>query len=148
MPVFIKKALINAPLKVVFGFHERDDVLALLSPAFLPVRVLRRSGGIAPGARVELRVGIFRWVALHTACERDRFFVDEQIEGPFAAWVHRHEFTSEGNKTTLTDRVEYQLKGGRLVNRLFGWPTNLGLGWMFRHRHRITKRVCEAGTVR
>ena len=144
MPVFIKKTLINAPLRVVFGFHEREDVLALLSPTFLPIRVLRRSGGIAAGAEIQLRMGIFHWLAAHTAYERDRFFVDEKIEGPFATWVHRHEFVSEGNKTTLTDRIEYRLKGGRLVNWLFGWLVNLGLGWMFSHRHRVTRRVCEA----
>jgi ligand-binding SRPBCC domain-containing protein len=130
---------------VVFGFHERDDALALLSPAFPRVRVLRRSGGIAAGARVELRVGIFHWVAIHTGYERDRFFVDEQIAGPFASWLHRHEFAGEDGKTLLTDRVEYQLKGGRLVNWMFGWLANVGLQWMFSRRHRVTRRMCETG---
>ena len=42
-----------------------------------------KSGGLAPGSRVELRVGfLFNWVALHTAYERNRLFVDEQIAGP------------------------------------------------------------------
>ena len=38
--------------------------------------------------------------------------MDEQIQGPFAKWVHRHEFEDIGGKTRLTDRVAYQLPGG------------------------------------
>ena len=41
---------------------------------------------------MELQVGWSRWVALHTAYEKNRLFVDEQIDGPFARWIHRHEF--------------------------------------------------------
>jgi ligand-binding SRPBCC domain-containing protein len=92
---------------------------------------------------VELRVGLFSWVALHTAYDKDRLFVDEQIKGPFAKWVHRHEFEDTDGKTRLTDRVEYQLPGGPIINVLFGWMVNLGLKRMFHHRHRVTKQVCE-----
>lgn len=135
--------VIDAPVGVVFGFHEREDALALLSPAFPQVRMTGRTSGIKAGARVELRVGGMKWVALHTAYEKDRLFVDEQIEGPFAKWVHRHEFENVEGKTRLTDRVEYLLPGGPLVNSLLRGITNVGLRRMFRHRHGVTKRMCE-----
>jgi ligand-binding SRPBCC domain-containing protein len=93
--------------------------------------------------RVELRVGLIRWVALHTAYEKDRLFVDEQIRGPFAKWVHRHEFEAAGGKTRLTDRIEYELPGGPLVNKLFGWTVIPGLRNMFASRHRVTREICE-----
>jgi ligand-binding SRPBCC domain-containing protein len=143
MRLFVKSVLIDASIGDVFRFHEREDALALLSPPFPPVRLTSRTGGIEAGARVELRVGILRWVALHTAYERDRLFVDEQIQGPFAKWIHRHEFEDIGVKTRLTDRIEYELPGGLLVNMLFGWTVSLGLRNMFAHRHRVTKEVCE-----
>jgi ligand-binding SRPBCC domain-containing protein len=143
LPVFVKSVLIYAPVEEVFRFHERDDALALLTPPFPPVRMLSHTDGIEIGARVELRVGVFRWVALHTAYEKNRLFEDRQIQGPFANWVHRHEFKPAGNATRLTDRIEYELPGGPLVNRLFGWIVNLGLVNMFRHRHRVTKEICE-----
>jgi len=136
--------VIDAPVSVVFGFHEREDALALLSPAFPPVRMVSRTSGIEAGARVELRVGGMKWVARHTAYEKDRLFVDEQIEGPFAKWVHRHEFENVAGKTRLTDRVEYLLLGGPLVNSLLSGFTNAGLRRMFRHRHGVTKRMCES----
>jgi len=143
VPTFVESVLIDAPVDAVFRFHEREDALALLTPLFPPVRMISRTGGIRTGARVELRVGLFRWVALHTAYEKDRLFVDEQIHGPFAKWVHRHEFEAAGAKTRLTDRIAYELPGGSLVNMLLSWTVSLGLRNMFAHRHRVTKEVCE-----
>jgi len=135
--------VIDAPVAEVFGFHERPDALERLSPAFPPVRVTARTGeGIESGARVELRVGLFRWVAHHTAYERNRLFVDELVQGPFAKWIHRHEFEAVGSKTRLTDRIEYELPGGPLVNLLFAWTVSLGLRNMFAHRHAVTREAC------
>lgn len=148
MPVFSRSVTIQAPASAVFAFHEREDALRLLSPAFPPVRVVRRTGGIETGSRVELRIGPVRWIALHTAFAKDRFFVDEQLEGPFARWIHRHEFEALGDATRLTDRIEYLLPGGKWINRLFAWAVHPGLHQMFRHRHRITKRCCETAAQR
>lgn len=143
MPTFLRSVMIDAPVEKVFAFHEREDALDLLSPAFPPVRVVGKAGGIEAGARVELKIGPFRWTALHSAFEKNRFFEDRQIRGPFARWIHRHEFESVRGATRLTDRIEYRLPGGDWPNRLLVWATNFGLRQMFRHRHRVTKRLCE-----
>ncbi|MEP7118769.1 MAG: SRPBCC family protein [Acidobacteriota bacterium] len=145
MPVFVRSLVMRAPVATVFAFHERDDALARLSPPFPRVRVVRREGGIRPGARVELRIGPVRWLALHTDYVPNVLFVDEQIQGPFAAWVHRHEFTALAATTTrLTDRVTFRLRGGTLVNTLFGGLVAWSLVPMFRFRHRVTRAACES----
>jgi ligand-binding SRPBCC domain-containing protein len=144
MAAFERSVWIDAPVEDVFAFHEREDALALLSPPFPPVRIVSRSGGMQQGARVEVRSCGMRWLALHTAYEKNRLFVDEQIQGPFARWIHRHEFQPEGTGTRLTDRVDYRLKGGIAAGLLFGWAVRMGLERMFRHRHAVTKRICEA----
>jgi ligand-binding SRPBCC domain-containing protein len=149
LPEFVRSVLIDAPVDEVFRFHEREDALLLLSPAFPRVRVIGRTGaGIESGARLELRIGVVPWVALHTAYEKNRLFEDQQIRGPFAKWVHRHEFKSAGTGTRLTDRVEFLLPGGSLVNALFGWIVKLGLVNMFSHRHRVTREICGRGVLR
>ena len=143
MPAFVRSVVVNAPVEVVFAFHEREDALARLSPPFPRVEVIRKTGGIEPGSRVDLRIGPLRWVALHTRFEKNRLFVDEQIQGPFRRWIHRHEFEDMGGRTRLTDRVEYRLRGGVLVEAIFGWIVSLGLRRMFRGRHSATKHLCE-----
>jgi ligand-binding SRPBCC domain-containing protein len=146
MPVFVKSVLVHAPVETVFAFHERYDAFRLLSPPFPPVRVVRKTGcGVETGTKVELKIGPIRWTALHTSYQKNRLFADEQIEGPFAKWIHRHEFEPAGDATRLTDRIEYRLRGGVWMNRLFGWAVQLGLHQMFRHRHRVTKLYCENG---
>lgn len=142
MPRFVSSVVIDAPVERVFAFHEREDALALLSPPFPPVRIVRRTGGIETGSQVELRIGPVRWVAIHTAYERNRLFVDEQVEGPFAHWVHRHEFEEVGGKTRLTDRIEWRL-GGAVLDRLLGPAVTFALSGMFRRRHDATRRHCE-----
>jgi ligand-binding SRPBCC domain-containing protein len=143
VPVFVRSVIINAPVERVFAFHERPDALTRLSPSFPSVRVLRKTGGLEPGSRVELRVGPFPWVALHTEYEKNRLFVDEQIRGPFLRWVHRHEFEDLGDRTRLTDRVDYRLRGGTIVEALAGGLVKRGLSRMFEGRHSATKRFCE-----
>ena len=142
---FVRSVVNDAPVGEVFRFHERPDALALLSPPFPPMRKTGGTGdGIHSGTRVDLRIAGVPWIALHTAYEKDRLFIDEQIRGPFARWVHRHEFEPLSNRTRLTDRVEFALPGGAVVNTLFGWFVKFGLRNMFAHRHRVTKQRCEA----
>lgn len=137
MASFVKSVIIRAPVSKVFGFHERDDALTLLSPRFPPLRLISRTGGIQKGARVELRLAGLRWIALHTAYEVNRLFVDEQVEGPFKRWIHRHEFEDLGTETRLTDCLDYVLTG------VPGWLLKPALWQMFHHRHRVTRRFCE-----
>jgi ligand-binding SRPBCC domain-containing protein len=144
VPRFVKSVLIDAPPEDVFAFHERDDALELLTPAFPPVRVISKTGGIEKGACVELRVVLFHWIAMHVEYRKNRLFVDEQISGPFARWTHRHEFEPlGGSQTILTDTIEYALPGGPLINSLFGWTLIPGLMSLFKHRHRVTREYCE-----
>lgn len=144
MPTLVRSVIVDAPVEEVFAFHEREDALPRLSPPFPPVRVVSRDGGIRPGARVDLRIASVRWLARHTDYEPNRLFVDEQVEGPFASWIHRHEFEAMDARTTrVTDRVTFTLPGGRLVNALLGRIVAWSLVPMFRHRHRATKAACE-----
>lgn len=144
MPVFERSVLIDAPVEEVFRFHEQPDALTLLPPAFPRVHLISRTGtGIEQNSRLELSIGPFDWVALHTAYTRNRRFEDHQEAGPFDQWIHRHDFESVGDRTRLTDRIEYLLPGGPFINLFFGWIVNLGLRNMFRHRHKVTRRLCE-----
>jgi len=148
MPHYERSVLINAPVEAVFAFHERPDALELLTPPVPPVRVLRREGGLQVGAEVELliRFGPFhnRWLARHTAYEKNRLFVDEQVSGPFRRWTHTHRFAPRGPGTLVTDSIELELPLAPLSEWLVGWAVRRQLDSMFRYRHEVTRRYCES----
>ncbi|MFH7024297.1 MAG: SRPBCC family protein [Heteroscytonema crispum UTEX LB 1556] len=144
---FKYSSVINAPVEVVWRFHERPDILQLLTPPWQPVQVIRREGGLGVGAITEFRLFLgllpLTWLARHTEYEEYRLFTDEQISGPFESWTHRHEFEAENGKTRLTDAITFSIPGGEPVEFISGWLVQAQLEAMFRYRHEVTKRECE-----
>ena len=95
----------------VYAWHARPGAFERLAPPWERLEILERSGGLEDGARTVVRVRVgpaaVRWVAVHRDHVPGRRFVDEQVEGPFAHWVHAHEFTPEGSGSRVIDRIEY-----------------------------------------
>jgi len=146
---FERSVWIAAPVENVFAFHERPDALQRLTPPGQPVTLVSHTGGIKTGARVVLRLGFgplsIGWVALHTGYEQNRFFEDTQVSGPFRSWKHQHCFVEEGPGTRLTDRIEFELFGGRAAEVLFGRLIRAQLEKMFAYRHKVTEAAVRAG---
>ena len=144
---FQYSSLIDADVKTVWQFHERPDILDILTPPWQPVKVIRREGGLGVGAITEFRLMLLvipvRWLAKHIECEPNKVFVDRQVEGPMKSWVHRHQFIPEEGKTKLVDSIEYEIPGGWLAEMVLGWWVDSRLKEMFRYRHEVTKRECE-----
>jgi len=149
MPSFEASIRIAAPVDRVWAFHERDDVLERLAPPSGRPMVLSRKGLLEAGARVEFLVPIgplrVRWIALHVAHERHRYFTDSQIEGPFRTWLHEHRFEAVDGGTLLTDHIEFTLPLHPVSGWLAGWAVRRQLQEMFRYRHKVTKAFCESG---
>ena len=144
---FKKTSLINAPAETVWRFHERPDILKILTPPWQPVQIVRREGGLGVGAESEFRIWIgpvpVQWIAVHTECQPNQYFVDEQQTGPMASWRHRHQFEARDNQTQLTDSIAFALPGGPSAESLLeGW-VNARLSDMFDYRHRVTRLHCE-----
>lgn len=144
---FTYSSLINASVETVWQFHERPDILDLLTPPWQPVTIIRREGGLGVGAISEFRLSLagipVRWIAEHIECQPNRLFVDRQTQGPMESWVHRHEFMAENGKTRLTDAIAYEIPGGWLAEFLLGWWVDARLTDMFRYRHEVTQAECE-----
>jgi len=147
MLTFSCYTLIHAPVQTLWSFHERPDILQILTPPWQPVQVIRREGGLAVGAISEFQISILfvsvRWVARHVECVPPYYFCDRQIEGPMTSWLHRHEFIANGEETYLVDTIDYEIPGGWLVQWLLKNWVNARLRDMFRYRHQITQAMCE-----
>jgi ligand-binding SRPBCC domain-containing protein len=115
------------PREHVFPFFADPQNLERLTPAFLRFHVRRRStpdvrrGTLLTytlrlhGVPVIWRTRIDEW-------EPPERFVDRQLFGPYAEWLHTHTFTPDGAGTRLSDHVRYRLHCGSLLNNsLMAW---------------------------
>ncbi|MEK9500358.1 TIGR01777 family oxidoreductase [Gaopeijia maritima] len=141
MPTFRRSMTVPHPVSDVFAWHERPGALERLTPPWENMRVVRRSGGIADGAVVEIRHKKgpldLSWEMEHVDYEQGRRFVDVQRKGPFQSWRHTHEFapTDDGG-TLVTDTIEWEPPLGAAGEVLAGpiLEKELEQGFAFRHR--------------
>jgi ligand-binding SRPBCC domain-containing protein len=135
-------------VELVFAFFANPSDLPLLMPPKLGTRVeemnleappprprvsdvVRRMPAIAAGAGSEILISYrpFSWLTRRThwrICVTEflwnSYFCDEQVEGPFKMYHHRHTTKPEVRRgvegTLVTDTVDYELPFGPL--RFFG----------------------------
>jgi ligand-binding SRPBCC domain-containing protein len=146
---YIKESVIHASPECVFAFHELPDALQRLTPPSESVHIVQAAPDLRVGSRaiIETRIlGVFpvRWVAEHTAYDPPHMFEDEQVEGPFRRWRHRHIVKPHAAGAVLRDEIEYEPPFGligQLAAPLIIVPR---LEKLFEHRHRVTREWCEA----
>jgi ligand-binding SRPBCC domain-containing protein len=134
------------PVDQVFDFFANAHNLQELTPPFLrfeiltPDPIILRQGTIID-YRLRLRGIPVRWRSEISAWEPPHRFVDTQLRGPYRWWVHEHRFEAAASGTLMTDRVEYNVLGGALVNSLLVEP-DLRRIWAYRDRE--VRRHLEA----
>ncbi len=75
------------------------------------------SGRMKLGDTWQARHFGLRWqmTSLISACDPPRYFVDEQVTGPFKRWRHAHHFEPDGNGgTVMRDIVDFAAPLGPL----------------------------------
>jgi uncharacterized protein len=125
----------------IYAWHARPGAFERLTPPWERVDVVERRGGLADGARTVLRVragpASVRWVAVHRDHVAERGFTDEQVEGPFAHWVHRHEFLPDPAGCLLVDRIEYAPPYGLAGATADLWAIRPRIRRMLAYRHAV-----------
>ena len=132
---------INAGLEKVWDFFSSPHNLGKITPPEMNFRITGTDHGkkYYPGQIITYSINPFRgfrvnWVTEITHLTEYRSFTDEQRQGPYKFWHHRHHFRSEGNKTIMNDIVTFKVSGGfagRLFSRLIIEPRILEI---FRYR--------------
>lgn len=116
MPVFNTETVLACPVAVVWDFLIHPANLLRVSPAGLSL--VDGPDTLHLGARFTVlaqRWGISRQITSEvTEFEPGVLMVDEQREGPFGKWRHRHQLTPVPGGTRMTDEVEFEPPGGLL----------------------------------
>ena len=129
---------VPVPRAELFPFFADARNLARITPAEMGFEI------ITPGT-IEMRVGTLidyrirvmgvplRWKTVISRWDPPHEFVDEQLRGPYAEWIHRHRFTETASGGTLMeDEVRFRLPFGPLgaigapfvrwqLRRIFGY---------------------------
>lgn len=85
-----------------------------------------------------------RWIVIHRDCVEGEQFRDEQVQGPFARWVHTHRFRPDGlGAAILEDQIEYQLPYGWVGDAIGGAAVRRKLHRIFAYRHAVTQADIE-----
>ena len=115
---------LDGPIERVFDFFSNAENLELLTPPWInfkiatPLPIEMRAGTLID-YRLKIRGFPAKWRTLISAWEPPHRFVDEQLKGPYAQWIHEHTFESKNGGALVTDRVRYKVPFDFLVHRYF-----------------------------
>jgi ligand-binding SRPBCC domain-containing protein len=147
----------ECPLLETFEFFKNPLNLAKITPSWLNFQVLTQDVAIRSGAEIEYNIrwlGLpMHWKTLIAEYEPPYYFVDEQAEGPYSLWRHRHTFeavsagASTPSGTKVGDHVEYALPLGKLGQIAHAVMVKKQLQAIFRFRQRQIGNLLGAKTV-
>lgn len=124
-------------LDALIAYHEHPDTFARLAPLWQRMRIIERSGGIAPGARTIFRGWIgpvpFTWIAEHVEHE-GHGFTDVMRRGPLRAWTHVHRFEATPTGSRLTDEITLDVPAPSIARTRI----EREVAALLRYRHTVT----------
>lgn len=124
-----RKQIIPITLKEAWSFFSEPDNLKEITPPYLSFRILSRSdaGEMYPGMIITYRISpllniSLNWATEITQVKDQKYFIDNQISGPYKIWHHEHHFKEVQGGVEMRDILYYQLPYGilgRIAHRIF-----------------------------
>ncbi|HOP12575.1 SRPBCC family protein [Lentimicrobium sp.] len=81
------------------------------------------------------------WITEITHVDRLRYFVDNQVSGPYRLWHHQHIFEEVPEGVMMTDIVNYELPLGWLGAAIAGKLVRQKIGRIFEYRSSVIGKV-------
>jgi ligand-binding SRPBCC domain-containing protein len=131
------------PRDKIFAFFADPRNLDRLTPAWLKFHTeTLDTSKISRGAMLNYRLRIhgipIRWQSEISAWDPPDGFIDRQVKGPYALWIHQHTFAESSGGTMVGDDVEYAVPGGALVQKFL---VAHDLARIFAYRHCVLEEI-------
>ena len=112
--VFEISTHVARPLPEVFAFFSDASNLERITPPELRFELTTPTPlDMKVGSLIDYRLRLFGvsfgWRTRIAEWEPGVKFVDEQLKGPYAEWIHTHSFRADANGTWVGDNVQYRL---------------------------------------
>jgi len=117
--VLRRQQLLKCDVQTAWSFFSRPENLQKITPADIGFEVLSTlPEDIYAGLMIRYKISVIKGLPMHwlteiTHVSCPNYFVDEQVQGPYALWHHEHHFEAQEGGTLMTDIVHYSLP--------FGW---------------------------
>ncbi|MCO4795247.1 MAG: TIGR01777 family oxidoreductase [Bacteriovoracaceae bacterium] len=130
----------------VFSFFSNEKNLEKLTPEFLNFKVLGKSTKeLGAGTIIDYKLRLhgipLKWKSEITEFESGKYFIDEQVKGPYSKWTHLHRFIPHKGGTLLEDRVIYKAPLGVLGDVFSGSFIKRDINKIFKYRFKIIKEM-------
>ena len=112
-----------------WDFFSKPDNLAKITPPYMNFSILARSdaGEMYPGMIISYRVSplfniSIKWATELTQVKEYKYFIDNQIKGPYRIWHHEHHFKKIDGGVEMRDVLFYDVAYnflGKLLYKLF-----------------------------
>lgn len=144
--LFKTDQVLSAPLERVFDFFADAGNLEAITPAFLRFRILTPLPvAMGEGALIRYRLSLhglpMQWLTRIDEWRPGRSFVDRQLRGPYALWVHRHTFAAHPQGTLVRDRVDYALPLDPFSRPAHPFLVKPRIERIFAHRREVLART-------
>ena len=144
------KTVQNIPTTIsrAWDFFSKPENLGLITPSSMKYSILEKSiaGDMYPGMIISYQLTpVFnisiKWATEITQIKEFKYFIDNQIKGPFTIWHHEHHFKEIENGIEMTDILFYDLPYGIFGKLLHKFIVKKKMDEIFHYREQKIKEL-------